>query len=413
MPSAAGLTESLRRLAPSPVVTEPSAANGFSRPFATPDEGLVKLHRKIPRRSPTHRASGQLRRPAAGAQVLEPLRRAGRPSASLWPQQTGLASTTGLAGQADHTKRDRARQRRRRGGNHVCSCQICGERMHKPSAASEQLARLETKWAELRDHAVWKDEGFTGQALKGLEKELDRIRKRLASEHDGAGQPEPQPQAQPEPQPEPQPESEQPPELELLTMGAIDTAVRENVESSVEAAVVEASTPTPIDAAVAAAVGDQLAANEAANEAAAAEQQQLVIDAKDPEKLIAAAKAGNPDDVSALIDAGANVNEAKIAIVLAAAGGHDATVSVLLKAGADGMATHDGVTVLQLVQEKYREVASSPPEGGMGAHRDLLEGLKATELALETWMAERGEQDGTSTSGSERWGGTKENSGVL
>ena len=84
-------------------------------------------------------------------------------------------------------------------------------------------------------------------------------------------------------------------------------------------------------------------------------------------------------------------------LVLAAIRGHDAAVSVLLSAGADATVTQNGTSLLELVQKKHQEVARSPPgspvqgtvaaDGSIGslsmaAHRDLLEGLQATEQIL-------------------------------
>ena len=371
-------------LGPEPGRGGPSPTNAFSRPYATPDESLVRSFRRIQRQSP---ALKQLvRRPAAGAQQLEPLRRAGRPSPSLWPQQTGLASTTGLACQATRANADRAKQRRRRGGNHVCVCQICGQRTQQPVAASEQLGRLEFKWAEIRDHAVWKDAGFSGTTLQTLERQLDKIHRQMVVAHEGdASSPSASAQldskdASPQhPEPEPEPERQ--------TGTAQDVTKLEDMTAS---------------------RSSYLAANapQCAAAAQVEEPRALVMGSLEPERLLAAAKAGNPDDIRELIEAGVDFNVASEAgglagidrcLVLAAIRGHDAAVSVLLSAGADATVTQNGTSLLELVQKKHQEVARSPPgspvqgtvaaDGSIGslsmaAHRDLLEGLQATEQIL-------------------------------
>lgn len=362
MPSAAERSESMRRLAPSPVVvdTSPSAANAFSRPYATPDKELVKSFR----RSSAHKPSGQLRRPTAGAQQLKPLPRAGRQSP--WPQQIDRQ------GVVDRSKIDRAKQRRRRGGNHVCICRICGQRTQQPAAASAQLARLETKWKEIRDHAVWKDAGYSGPALHALERQLDKIRRQMVVMNKTGNEVATATQVAPATGPEAEPE----PELEQTTVTKDMRSTSPNDHSANES----------VDAGTTQMQGDH---------------QQITLDVTDPEKLVAAAEGGNPDDIVELIEAGADFNVASEVnglagidrcLVLAAVRGHDAAVQVLLNAGANSTATQNGITVLELVQKRYRAAARSPPGPGaddietlsMAAHRDLLEGLQATEQILMT-----------------------------
>ncbi len=352
--------------------------------YATPDEDLVRAFRKIKRQSPVHNPSGQLRRPSA--QQLKPLRRAGRPSPSLWPQQTGLASATSLACQVDRSKADRAKQRRRRGGNHVCICQICGQRHQHPAAASEQLGRLESKWAAIRDHAVLNDAGFSGQALQALERQLDLIHHQMVVAHEGdAANPDsaesrPDSKVRLEQQPEPDPEATT--TVDQKPVGPKDTKSVHGIYPAVNEP--EFAAATQVEA-----------------------KHQKVAGTIDPEKLIAAAEGGNPDDIRDLLEAGADFTVASEAnglagidrcLVLAAVGGHDAAVEVLLSAGADGTVTENGTSVLELVRQKYQATARSPPGsptegtaatsfGGtstltMAAHRDLLEGLQATERIL-------------------------------
>ena len=374
-------------LGPEPGRGGPSPNNAFSRPYATPDKSLVQSFKRIqPRQSP---ALKQLvRRP--GAQQLEPLskpqRRAGRPSPSLWPQQTGLASATGLACQAKRTNADRAKQRRRRGGNHVCVCQVCGQRTQQPAAASEQLGRLELKWGEIRDHAVWKDAGFSGTTLQTLEHQLDKIHRQMVAAHEddasapsASAKPDSKPASPQHPQPEPEPQME---------TGQDPTKLEDTTAS--RSPYLAASAP-----------------KRAAAAQVEAEPRALVMDSLTPERLLAAAKGGNPDDIRDLIEAGVDFNVASEAgglagidrcLVLAAIRGHDAAVSILLSAGADATVTQNGTSLLELVQKQYQEVARSPPgspnqstvdsaDGSIGtlslaAHRDLLEGLQATEQIL-------------------------------
>lgn len=461
------VSESMRRLVPSLAAddTSPSAANGFSRPYATPDEELVQRFRTIPRRSP-HKASGQLGRPSAGQQ-LKPLR-AGRPSPSRWPQQSDLTSNAGLAGQTNRKKPDRAKQRRR-GGKHVCVCQICGQRTQKPAFASEQLGRLESTWTEIRDHAVWKDAGFSGKTLQALERQLNRIYRQMVSAHEaktasGSGleqTPFERAEDMAHPSHNTYPAADESDsaagvqveaEHQKLADDATDTekltaASKGEIDVGADLANVAASETGGLEvgpdtvrttSGVKPSSGSNLkhiagpeqptgreqilsddsqdvthtylAADEsetATVEQVQAEHQKLADDAtKDPEKLLAAVKGGNPHDITALIDAGADFANVAASdadglagidrcLVLAALEGHDAAVKVLISAGANCAVQQNGMDVLKLVQKKYVEVARSPPgspesatgeTGGrtlsMAEHRDLLEGLQSTEQIL-------------------------------
>eukprot|EP01043_Picozoa_sp_COSAG02_P034508 COSAG02_NODE_2417_length_8906_cov_221.379130_1_plen_251_part_00 len=236
------------------------------------------------------------------------------------------------------------------------------------------------------------DAGFSGQALQALERQLDLIHHQMTVAHATAAADAAKTESAEartnskmrlEQQLEPEPEAKT--KVDQKPSGLEDTK--------------------PV-------YGTYPAVNEpefAAATQVEAEHQKLVGPSIESEKLIAAAERGNPDDIRDLIEAGADFTVSSEAnglagidrcLVLAAVRGHDAAVEVLLSAGADGTVTENGTSVLELVRQKYQAVARSPPgsptEGttaasdsvggtstlSMAAHRDLLEGLQATERIL-------------------------------